>query len=344
MQCIRCGKQEGKSGLIKGLCPECFVETEKPLELPEHISVLVCASCGAVLRGKVWLPPKSDEELLEHTLAEHTAVRQGVEVLELTHTRGRGDDRVFDVEVHARLAVGGGTFEREFQTRIKIKHSLCDVCSRKSGSYFEAIVQVRGYDAPLDADHQERIRVAVEAAVARIAGKERDVFLTKAEEIHGGLDFYLSSTTAAQRIAAQLRDDLGATLMRSGKIAGVKDGNELQRTTFGVRLPRFLRGDVLLHGERVFRVLKVHPRSIVVIDLETGTQENKPDEWAKRATVPGSEASSVDAVVVSVTREDIQVLDPVSYNTVTLANWPRHEPGLDKVPVVRFRGRLYLAG
>lgn len=332
------------AALIKGLCPDCFVETEKPMVLKEHIGVLVCASCGAVLRGKVWLDPKTDEELLEHALAEHTAVRDGVEVLALSHERGRGDARAFDVRVHAKLRVAGAQFDRDFATHVKIKHSLCDVCSRRAGSYFEAIVQVRGHDGPLDREHQARLRSTVESAIARIAQKEREVFLSKAEEVHGGLDFYMSSTSAAQRIAAQLRDELGATLLRSGKIAGVKDGNELQRTTFAVRLPRFLRSDVLMHGERLFRVAKVHPRSLVVTDLETGVPENKPEEWAKRALVPGSEAALQDAVVVSVTRDEIQVLDPVTYNTVTLANWPRHEPGLDKVPVVRFRGRLYLSG
>jgi nonsense-mediated mRNA decay protein 3 len=258
--------------------------------------------------------------------------------------RGKGDDRSFDLAVRVRLKVAGETLERTFATHLKIRRSLCDVCSRRAGSYFEAIVQVRGFEGPLDKEHQERIRAAVEEAVGRLSEKEREVFLTKSEEVKGGLDFYLSSTSAAQRIAASLRDDLGATLLRSGKIGGVKDGNELQRTTFSVRLPKFIRHDVLAHAERLYRVAKVHPKSIVVTDLESGVQENKADEWIKRASVPGREAVLQDAVVVSVGREELQVLDPANFATVTLANWPRHEPGTEKVPVVRYRGRLYLAG
>src|SRR6267378_6783677 len=344
MQCIRCGKEEGPSGLVRGLCADCFVETEKPVAVPEHITVLQCASCGSVLKGKTWTKGISDEELGPFALGEHVSVRPGTELVGLDGERGKGDDNSFDLVVRARLQVGQNAFERSFPTHIKVRRSLCDVCSRRAGSYFEAIVQVRGFDAPLDREHQERIRATVEDAVARLAGKEREVFLTKSEEVQGGLDFYLSSTSAAQRIAASLRDELGATLVRSGKIAGVKDGSELQRTTFSVRLPKFIRQDVLTHAERIFRVAKVHPKSIVVTDLESGIQENKSEDWIRRAVVPGKEAILQDAVVVSVAGEELQVLDPVNFATVTLANWPRHEAGTEKVPVVRYRGRLYLAG
>lgn len=344
MQCFRCGREYPENRLISGLCADCFVETEHPFALDEHITVLVCASCGSVLRGKVWLKPMSSEDIVEHALSEHTSVREGVELVRLTREKVRGDERSFDLKVEAQFQVRGQTFVHAFPAHLKIRTSLCDVCSRRAGSYFESIIQVRGFEGALEPEHKGRIRAAVEEAVQRLAENERDVFLTKAEEIHGGLDFYLSSTTAAQRIANVLRDELGATLLRSGKIAGVKDGSELQRTTYSVRLPKFIRNDVLVAGERVFRIAKVHPKSVVVADLETGIQENKGEDWIKRASSPRAEAARADAVVVSVTREEIQVLDPVTYSTVTLKNWPRHEPGVDKVPVVRFRGRLYLSG
>lgn len=344
MQCFRCGKEHPEAHLIDGLCPDCFVETEKPFVLDEHITVLVCASCGSVLRGKVWLNPMEPEALIDHALGEHTAVRHGVEVVGLTREKVRGDDRSFDLNVHAQMAVRGATFKRAFPVHIKVRTSLCDVCSRRAGSYFEAIVQVRAFEGPLDPAHRARIRSQVEEGVAALAKAERELFLTKIEEIHGGLDFYVSSTSAAQRIASGLRDELGATLLRSGKIAGVRDGSELQRVTLSVRLPRFIRNDILVAGERVFVVHKVHAKSLVVTDLETGLQENKGDDWVKRASAPGSEASRADAVVVSMGHDELQVLDPTSYATVTVRNWARHEPGEEKVPIVRFRGRLYLAG
>ena len=344
MQCFRCGKEHPGAHLIDGLCPDCFVETENPFVLDEHITVLVCASCGSVLRGKVWLKRMEPDGLVEHALAEHTSVRDGVEVVSLTREKVRGDLRSFDLKVHAELRVRGQVFARDFPTHLKVRTSLCDVCSRRAGSYFEAIVQVRAFEGAMDPDHKARLRAQVEATVARLGETERDLFLTKIDEIHGGLDFYLSSTSAAQRIASALRDELGATLLRSGKIAGVRDGSELQRTTLSVRLPKFIRNDVLVAGERVFLVHKVHAKSIVVTDLETGVQENKGEDWVKRASAPGSEASRSDAVVVTVGREELQALDPVSYATVTLRNWARHEPGEEKVPVVRFRGRLFLAG
>ena len=344
MQCFRCGKETAESRLVGGLCADCFVETEKPLTLPEHVSVLVCASCASVLRGKIWLKPKEGDDLVEHALREAMGVRAGVDVLSVVHERGRGDARSFELKVEAKVLVAGKEFAIALPTRFKVRTSLCDTCSRRAGSYFEAIIQVRAFEGALPADHRGRIRQAVEESVAKIAEGEREVFLSKAEEKHGGLDFYLSSQTAAQRIANGLRDELGATLLRSGKIAGVRDGNELQRQTISVRLPKFIRNDVLVAGERVYRVAKVHAKTIVVTDLETGVQENKGEDWVKKASAPGSEAARSDAVVVAFGREELQVMDPVSYATVTVRNWPRHEAGLDKVPVVRFRGRVYLFG
>jgi nonsense-mediated mRNA decay protein 3 len=344
MQCFRCGKEYPESRLISGLCADCFVETERPVTLAEHVAVLVCASCGSVLRGKSWLKPNAGEDLVEHALRENLAVKAGVEVVRIAHARGRGDERSFDLKVEAEFQVTGKSFSLTLPSHVKIRTSLCDTCSRRAGSYFEAIIQVRAFEGPLPVDHRARIRQAVEESVAKIAEKEREVFLSKAEEKHGGLDFYLSSTTAAQRIANGLRDELGATLLRSGKIAGVKDGNELQRTTISVRLPKFIRNDILVAGDRVYRVTKVQAKSVVVTDLETGVQENKGEEWVKKAQTPGSEAAKSEAVVVAVHKEEVQMLDPVSFATVTLRNWARLEPGADKAAVVRFRGQLYLFG
>ena len=344
MECFRCGRRFADAQLVKGLCADCFVETSAPLELPQHLAILVCGSCGSVLRGKTWSPAPEGDALVERVLSENTFAREGVEVRGLTWSRGRGDERSFDIEVRAALSVGGTEFVRTYPVHVKLRNSICDVCSRKSGSYFEAILQVRAFEGALAGDHKEHIREVVEVAVARQAQKEREVFLTKVEEVHGGLDFYLSSTSAGQRIAAGLRDELSATLTRSGKIAGARDGAELQRTTFSVRLPKFIRGDPLVQGERVYRVLKVHPHSVVVTDLETGAQESHGQEWVKRARVPGKEARAEDAVVVSVSGPEVQVLDPVSYETVTLTNWPRVEPGTERTPTRRYMGRLFLRG
>ena len=344
MQCFRCGKEYPENRLIFGLCADCFVETERPVTLPEHVAVLVCASCGSVLRGKTWMKPSLDDDLVERALADSFAVKAGVEVVSISHARGRGDQRSFDLKVDAEFKVAGQSFSLKLPAHFKIRTSLCDTCSRRAGSYFEAIIQVRAFEGALPVDHRARIRTAVEESVARIAEKEREVFLSKAEEKHGGLDFYLSSTTAAQRIANGLRDELGATLLRSGKIAGVRDGNELQRTTISVRLPKFIRNDILVSHERVYRVTKVQAKSIVVTDLETGVQENKGEDWIKKAQTPGTEAAKADAVIVAVGREEVQLLDPVSFATVSLRNWARLEAGADKAPVVRFRGQLYLFG
>jgi len=344
MECFRCGKAAPKGGLVEGLCPDCFVETKQPLVIPEHIQVLVCGSCGSVLRGKTWGKPVEGDKITEFALQENTALRAPAELVSLQWAKGKGDERSFDVEVTAKLRVGGAEFERLLPTHMRIKQSVCDVCSRRSGSYFEAILQVRGFDAPLGPDHADKMRQFVEEAIDRAAAKERGVFLTKVEDVHGGFDFYVSSTTAAQQMASSLRDHWGATLTRSGKIAGVRDGAELQRHTFSIRLPKFIRGDVLVHNDRLYRLTKVHPHSVVVTDLETGAQESKADDWVKRATAPGSEAPVMDAVVVSVARDEIQVLDPTNYETVTLRNWARAEPGAQKAPVVRYRGRLFLLG
>lgn len=344
MECFRCGRSFPDDQLVKGMCADCFVETSAPLDVPRHLAVLVCGSCGSVLRGKTWASAPEGDALIDQVLAENTFARDGVVVRSLTWSRVKGDDRSFEVEVRARLAVAGTEFDRVYPVLVKVRPSICDVCSRKSGSYYEAILQVRAFDGALPDDHKERIRMTVEDAVAAQSRKEREVFLTKVAEVHGGLDFYLSSTAAGQRIATSLKDDLSATLTRSGKIAGARDGAELQRTTFSVRLPKFIRGDLLVEGDRLYRVHKVHPHSLVVTNLETGAQQPHAQDWVKRARVPGKEARVDQAVVVNVEGDDIQVIDPVSMEAVTLSNWARVEPGTERVPVARFNGRVFLMG
>ena len=60
------------------------------------------------------------------------------------------------------------------------------------------MIQLRGTkDRPPTSKELERARTYVTDEINRLAAQSREVGLVKQEEIHGGLDFYLTSQSAA---------------------------------------------------------------------------------------------------------------------------------------------------
>ncbi len=346
--CFECGSP---GAVYEGLCRECYLRGHLFLSVPDYVDIYVCPHCGALKRGERWVDMEDVGEAVER------AVRDAVE---FTHDVVSVDLRVDIFEetpsvfrVHVRGVLYGRPpscssegseplmVEREADTTVRISNLVCDVCSRKHGNYYESVVQLRGFDRKLSEEEKEEACAEVMDLVDAMARDNRQVFLSRVEEMHGGLDFYVSTTDAGRKIARHLARERGASVKESAKLAGRKDGRDYYRTTFSVRLPPFGKGDFVVLDRVVYRVEIVSRSRVDMRDLATGEVVRMRRDFDSRVRVLGGDEIVEEGVVVFETEDEVQVLDPVTYRTVTLKK-PAHFRRGEVVKIVRYEDQIFI--
>jgi len=336
--CIECG---AKGDTIEQLCPECFLNRNDLAKLPTRLTGTICSHCNALEVGAKFQDFDDMDDLLLYIISRgiepYNDAKVAACVLEY-HDSGSGD---FLVQVSLEMEYKGicGTVDGEVE--VILNKGCCSRCSRFFGNYFEAIIQVRGSDRKMSRDEKQKIINQMDSMVASLSSSDRNIFITKTEEIHGGLDFYMSSSTAARRMAKTLKDELGGKLTESSSLVGKKDGRDMYRMTYLVRLPEFLVGDIFKLDDRVYMVKRFMPKVVMVQDLETGATLNKPNLDLKKARKLGSDDEGVLVDIIYQDENEVHVLDPVDYQTVVLKKL--HLKDLkDKVKVISIEEQLYL--
>lgn len=348
---------EDEGDLRGGLCVDCFLLRNPVMQVPGVVDLVRCPTCGAVHGRGGWSGPGRDggvggegeEEAVQHAAA--TAAEDVVEVVEggtvrSIDVRVRREARsVFSVDLTAEVEVMGEVVGAQANTRVRVKGELCPVCSRRSGQYYEALIQFRGApDRPATDRELERARAYVMDELDRLSATSRDVFLVKEEGMHGGLDFYISTHSAAAQIARGLVSMFSASSGSSTSMAGRRDGKDVVRVTHAVRLPGLRRGDYVLLGSQVLRVLSASPKDATVEPAGgAGRRRHLTRGDRDSLVLLGDRDAPEEAVVVSSSEGEVQVLDPASMRTVVLLVPEGYDlEGRETVRVVRSEDALHI--
>ncbi len=210
MFCIRCGKPAWKDNL----CKKCFLETHKLFELKVPVIKIKECECGRYFLKK-WTKPKKS---LVDDITEKNIKTFGEVVKKDVSWKRQGNRYVVTVRLSG--LVGGLKKEEEKEYIIIAKKNVCDVCTKKRGSYYEAKIQLRG--------------VPLKKALSVIPEKYNDT-ITKVEKTKNGFNIYLSDKKIAARIIRELRH-LNMKIKASYKLIGMKKGKKIYRNYYSVRL------------------------------------------------------------------------------------------------------------
>jgi nonsense-mediated mRNA decay protein 3 len=324
---------------INGLCTECFLDGRKLVSLPHHVDVKVCANCGDVGYGEVWVT-KPVPEAIDDAAAGSLEIIKEARAVSLEVSSMEQEPYTFFVTVDAALDINGVAAEDSAFTLVRLKNTVCKRCSRQLGNYYEAILQIR---APKDTP-QRILREAqnrVENLVDTQSVTNRQLFITKAEEVQGGIDIYLSSISLGKAATKDLSDTFCAETKEAAKLVGLtEEGQEMYRVTYLVRLPDFHAGDIILFEGRYFKLNRVSGNGAKVVDLM-----NFRERAIKRSDLPTlkvyARAGDLrEAVVVNRGKGEVQVLDPSNYSTVDM-NIPEDAEIGETVRVVEIDDALY---
>lgn len=331
MFCVVCGA-EGET--YDGLCKECFIKRGKFVDVPENVDIVLCAHCGAMLVGNHW---EHEDEPVTRAVEGAIKVGKGVELNPELHIEDE-DERNFRVSVGLNIHLKDKDIEffdmRE--TRVRMKQGTCQECSRERGFYYEAILQLRAKNRKLTDDE---IDDAV--AQARKFSKESGSFVSKVEEVKGGVDIYMGKMRDGKALAVSLAARNGASTDETRTLSGRKDGKDLYRWTLLVRMPSFKRGDLVFLEGKIWAVRSFTKNRANLEDISDGTRMSKPvDELEDLPTIKRDGALR-DAVVVSDQGDDLQIMHPDTFATVDVRKPKGYKKGQKEIKVVIYDGEIY---
>jgi len=336
--CVKCGEETEHT--INGLCTECFLDGRELASLPHHVDVKVCANCGDIGFGETWATKDIMEAIGEAAERALVPIKEAKKI-STSAASAEQEPYTYLVTVDAVLDINGYTAETSVSTIVRLKNTVCKRCSRQLGNYYEAILQIRAGSKDIPQGIKREALNRVENLVDSQSVTNRQLFITKTEEVQGGIDVYLSSISLGKAITKDLSDAYCAETKEAAKLVGLtEDGQEMYRVTYLVRLPDFHTGDVVQFEGRYFKLTRLSNSGAKVIDLM-----NLRERAVKRSDVPALKvyarsADLRDAVVVSRAGGEVQILNPSNYSTVDLTIPEEAETG-DTVKVVEIDDTLY---
>lgn len=206
--CPRCGVNSNKVNFIGSFCVNCY-EIKVKLPKPSEAHFTKCKRCGKMLFKGEW--QKFDIQKVINNLFK----KSKGEFDTVNYDMGRGV-LLFRKEKEGVEKVLEAAFP------IDITVNICPDCSRMSGGYFEAIIQLRG-------DNLERLRQYADSLQKRIKEK---TFVTKVEEKKEGIDLYIGNS----KVVLKDLNDRNIPCVISRKLFGKKEAKLIYRTTFLIRL------------------------------------------------------------------------------------------------------------
>ena len=218
----------------------------------------------------------------------------------------------------ATLVLGGVLYNKHVEGTCTVEilwhKEQCDRCNRISGSYYEGVVQVRADGrTPSTIELQTAASVAQQIEDTLQSGGERLSFISEMNEIHDGIDIIIGSQHIGLLISQGIIAQLGGRYTTHPKLVGEKNGRQLFRVTYSVRLPRFQKNDVFRIKNRYYEVQRVESSHIQAIDLKDGnTKSVREDDVDK---IIGNSRNAESGLVVFADGKNMGILDPLSSRT-----------------------------
>ena len=312
--CPECGRETTE--FHNNRCRECFLRSLTLIECPPVIKIRICPVCGAYFTAGKWIEAPDTRSILLSEISRSVRVHPDATDVELDFSEEEIDQSRYSAHIYVNAVVSDLNISATADTEIRIKRETCDSCSRIAGGYYAGILQLRADHRRITEEEIERCIQLADHRLNKLTSKgDRLAFVSKIEELKEGVDLYVGSISACKQVGSAIIKELGGTSVISSSLVGKKDGEDLYRITYAVRLPEFVRGDVVSIEDRVIEVTH-QDKQIHGTDLSDGGKASFD------AAVPpvrlGSRADAVTAVLVAIEKDAVQVLDPETYETVLL--------------------------
>ena len=309
--CPKCGKTSEN----EGLCNECRISNTPWFECDNRVKSTHCPSCGAIKQVNTWTDTDRERAVLAPELAKtaihfHPDVKKPSMIVKV-------EDNTLNRST-ATIALKGLLYNTPVEGTCTVEliwnKEQCDRCNRISGSYYEGNVQVRA-DGRLPGTYELQMSAGIAQTVENSlqAGGERLSFIADMTQTREGLDITVGSQHIGTLISQGIIAQLGGRYTTHPKLVGEKNGRQLFRITYSVRLPRYQKQDIVLTRGRYVEVVRVESSHLKVLDLTEGIQRSVREDDVERLV--GNLRDAQSALVVFADDHSVGILDPETCQT-----------------------------
>ncbi len=311
--CPKCGKPY--EGL--GVCAACYLAQRKLFKAPSLIEIKLCPRCNAVYRMGKWRQA-SLSKAIEEAVKEELKIDSEARNPEIEIYPERIDSYNWKADVRVSADLKAGKASEQISVSVRVKRDACERCSKIAAGYYSAIIQIRGdRRIPTKEELAFARKIAFDTIKRLQQSGDELAFISDEKEVEEGLDLYTGTLQTGKQISKAIAEQMGGRLSRSPKLVGRKDGREIYRITYSIRLPEFLKGDIVAIDGDVIEVKKLD-KQLTGIDLRTGARYSRQRDELKNIAKIGSIADKKKAVLIVAGEAEIQILDPDTFSPVYL--------------------------
>ncbi|MBE3121183.1 MAG: hypothetical protein IMZ53_13815 [Thermoplasmata archaeon] len=339
MFCVECGKDEPI--FRNGVCLNCYLKATQFSKGPAILDIIMCPRCSSYKYKNTWLQ-ESFDDILKRYVKEAFTVSPELKHVEI-QTQCKAQERILACMVFISGSLEDQTITEQHPITVRIRHNTCEICSREAGGYYEAILQIRADQRKFTDTELKTLRSAVETMVGQYqeSGK-RGLFITDIAEKREGLDFFLSEKGTAFSIAKRVQDQFGGDFKQSASSAGMKDSRQVYRMTYLVRIPAYRKGDFFLFDNSFFLIVSLHENKVRALELSAWTEKVIDGKDIQPSRIYGGKELIREMIVVSQSKNEIQLMDPKTYATVEIRKPKTASVDTAMVKTVKLDGYLFL--
>ncbi len=334
MFCIKCGK-EAVSGTV--FCEDCISKGEQLASAPGVVTFEICPSCGKVKGGSSWREQGDLGKYMASELRKSVRLSGDASLKSLEIENLDPSENSSNVILALSLVTHGITKEERIAVRVRVEGNTCPTCNRRSGHYFESTIQLRSMGKT-----REEVIGRVLSYATKLCEEyertEKGFFVSGIKGTKGGVDITLSSNTVGAALAKKVAKKFGAEVVPTRKLFGRKNGKEVYRTTFLVRVAMFSSGDYVEYRNSQYLVTGATD-VIELLPLKGGAPVRiKPSESSSLKFLGGRELEEW-VEVVSDEHGQVLVRDPSTLEEVNVLCMHDHPRG-SRMKVVRLGDQL----
>ena len=339
MFCVECGKE---TKIFKeGTCLECYLKTHSFTSGPKALDLPICTHCNSYKYKNTWLS-ETLTDVLKKLIKSNFKINRNLKKIDI-NTDCKETKQGLVCKVYICGFIDDVEITEEHDLLVHLKRTVCDVCSKQFGGYHESIVQIRADKRKLSKEELDNIENIIFTLIENLQAKgNRALFITDAGMEHGGLDFYLSDKNTGLIVAKKIQEQYGGEIKQSAKNIGMKDSRQIYRVTYLIRIPSFKKHDFIKFNKLHYYIESIHGNKIKIINLKNWEETNTDNKILQKSSILGGKEQIKEMILISQTKNEVQLMDEKSYKTITLKK-PKHiEFEAEKVKVIQINDQLFL--
>lgn len=340
MFCVECGKE---TEIYKsGVCLECYLKTKEFSHGPEIIDVTVCPHCGSYKYKNTWTNVILND-VLRRIIKNDFKISKELKKIDINPVC-KEKDKGYDCTVYISGEIGNKELTEEHKLKIRLKKTACDVCSKQFGGYHEAIIQIRSdQNRTLSKKELADIQNFVLNMVDSMhSGGKRNLFIADMGVIDGGLDFFISDKQDAYTITKKVQEEYGGKIKKSSSNVGMKDSKQIYRNTYLLRLPKYKTGDYIKVNNNYFKINSIKSNKIKLINLKNWETETATEKKLEDIKIINELLTEKEMIVVSQTKNEIQLMDTETYQTIQVKKPLENKFEKEKVKILVIDDQIFL--